>query len=181
MEVVNDVLKEFDVFKGTSKAGKPYSVNLAVFEEFGTVSLGFNKPDALGLKAGEKVAIEIEKKFGKWEYVRTVDIDTEATLLRAPIPEPKVVSGGTPRGGYAPKPFPVPDTHGDMSIIHQNSLTHAREVVMTEAYAELMEDQMEGKSNEEVKQIVVDEIINLAYQFADFSSGKHLERLAKGK
>lgn len=168
MEVVNDVLKEFDTFKGTSKAGKPYTVNLAIFEEFGTVSLGFNKPDALGLKAGEKIAIEIEKKFGKWEFVRTVDIDTEATLLRAPIPEPKVVSGGAPRGGYAPKPFPVPDTHGDMSIIHQNSLTNAIR------YFELKVSDGDNAPNKE-------QVIELAYEFADFSSGKHLERLAKEK
>ena len=181
MEVVNDVLKEFDTFKGTSKAGKPYTVNLAIFEEFGTVSLGFNKPDALGLKAGEKIAIEIEKKFGKWEYVRTVDIDTEATLLRAPIPEPKVVSGGTPRGG-APKPFPVPDTHGDMSIIHQNSLTSAREVVMNEHYLEAWGDEFQKReSRDPTSKDVLDEIVRVAYEFADFSSGKHLERLAKGK
>jgi len=169
MEVVNDVLKEFDTFKGTSKAGKPYTVNLAVFEDFGTVSLGFNKPDALGLKAGEKVAIEIEKKFGKWEYVRTVDIDTEATLLRAPIPEPKVVSGGTPRGG-APKPFPVPDTHGDMSIIHQNSLANA-----------LRFYELGVESGDIENAPTKEQVIELAYEFADFSSGKHLERLAKGK
>ena len=164
MEVVVDTIKEFDEFKGTSKAGKPYTVNLAVFEEFGVVSLGFNKPDAIGLKAGEKVAIEIEKKFGKWEYQRQVDIDTPATMTTAPVAAPRAEGGG--RGGYAPKPFPVPDTHGDMSIIHQNSLSNALR------YYELV-----GKSVAPS----VEDVIELAYEFADFSSGKHLERMAKEK
>ena len=171
MEVIVDTIKEFDVFKGTSRAGKPYSVNLAVFEEFGVVSLGFNKPDALGLKVGEKVAIEIEKKFGKWEYQRQVDIDTESTLTMPPVVSgPMVVSAGAPRGSYTAKPFPVPDNHGDMSIIHQNSLSNALR------YFELQ--QQYGAPEE---QPTPEQVIKLAYEFADFSSGKHLERMAKEK
>ena len=167
MEVVVDTIKEFDEFKGTSKAGKPYTVNLAILDTFGSVSLGFNKPDAIGLKVGEKVAIEIEKKFGKWEYVRSVDIDTPATMfICPPVAAPRAEGGG--RGGYAPKPFPVPDNHGDMSIIHQNSLTNAIR------FFELNTGKGVGPPSKEA-------VIELAYEFADFSSGKHLERMAKEK
>ena len=166
MEVVVDTIKEFTTQSGTAKAsGKPYTVNLVVFDTFGVVSLGFNKPDAIGLKVGEKTAVEVEFKYGKWEYQRTVDVDTEATLTTPPA---KASPTGGRGGGRAPKPFPVPDNHGDMSIIHQNSLSNALR------YFELMQAHGAGAPNKEL-------VIELAYEFADFSSGKHLERMAKEK
>ncbi len=170
METVVDTIKGFDTQSGTAKtSGKAYTVNLVVFDTFGVVSLGFNKPDAIGLKVGEKTAVEVEFKYGKWEYQRTVDVDTVATLTTPPAK----ASGGGGRGTFtprAPKPFPVPDNHGDMSIIHQNSLSNALR------YFELQNAGSSGKICPSVA-----EVIELAYEFADFSSGKHLERLAKEK
>jgi hypothetical protein len=86
-------------------------------------------------------------------------------MSTAPVAAPKAEGGG--RGSYAPKPFPVPDTHGDMSIIHQNSLSNALRFYELQATA----------SDNSAPS--VEEVIELAYEFADFSSGKHLERMAK--
>lgn len=174
MDVVVDTIKEFTTQSGTAKAsGKPYTVNLAVLDTFGPVSLGFNKPDAIGLMVGGKYAMEVEFKYGKWEYQRTVDIDTKATLTTPPA---KAASGGGGRGygGKPPTPFPVPDNHGDMSIIHQNSLSNAlRYYELRLKTSDFEEDNADMPTTAEV--------IELAYEFADFSSGKHLERMAKEK
>lgn len=161
METIKDKVVDFSTESKTSKAGKPYTTHNIVFEKFGPVTTGFTKPETLPFGKNDTVAIEIEKKFGKWEYVRQCPIDTEATL-EAPPAKPE---GGWKGGGgkkWEPKVFPVPPDHGDMAIIHQNSLTNALK------FYELL-----GKAPD------VDDVINLAYEFADFSSGAHLAKLAE--
>jgi hypothetical protein len=88
-------------------------------------------------------------------------------MSTAPVAAPRAEGGG--RGGYAPKPFPVPDTHGDMSIIHQNSLANA--LRFYELGVEYGDQDVPTK----------EQVIDLAYEFAAFSSGAHLAKLAKEK
>ena len=72
-------------------------------------------------------------------------------------------SGGGGGGAkFTPKVFPVPADHGDMAIIHQNSLTNALK------YFELRGDKP-----------TTAKVIEQAYEFAAFSSGAHLAKLAK--
>ena len=159
MEVVKDVVTDFTSEAKVSRAGKPYTEMGMVLKDFGPVSLGFTKPATLPFKEGDTVAIEVDFKFGKYQYERQVDIDTEATLT---APKPKAPrSGGYGKGGGTPKVFPVPEDHGDMSIIHQNSLTNA-----------IKFHEINGSKPS------VEEVLDVAYAFADFSSGRHLEKLA---
>ena len=58
------------------------------------------------------------------------------------------------------KPFPVPSDHGDRSIIRQNSLTNARELV--QSYYEGHKFSFDEE---------VDLIIKTAYKFEEYSSG----------
>ena len=162
-DTIKDKVVDFSSESKTSKAGKPYTVHTAVMETFGPVSLGFTKPETLSFEKNDTVAIEIEKKFGQWQMIRQVGIDTEPTLTTPPAAAPRSGGGFSKR---EPKVFPVPPTHGDMAIIHQNALTNAIK------YAEYIY-QKDGKP------YTPDGIIDLAYQFADFSSGAHLAKLAK--
>ena len=166
MEIVKDKVVDFSSETKTSKAGKPYTVHNVVLEEFGPVSLGFTKPETLAFAKNDMVAMEVEKKFGQWQYTRQVGIDSEATVSTPPAAAPKAPWGGGGGGKFTPKVFPVPADHGDMAIIHQNSLTNALKF-------------MELRSNVTGEGTTEDEVIKLAYQFADFSSGAHLAKLSK--
>lgn len=71
------------------------------------------------------------------------------------------------------KPFPVPSDHGDRSIIRQNSLTNARELVCTVALRgkdTLGESKMWSDTQKQLETLS-DEIIKIAYKFEEYSSG----------
>lgn len=161
IEVVNDKVVTFGSETKTSKAGKAYTIHTVVLEKFGPISLGFTKPETLSAAAGDQLAMEVEKKFGQWQMVRELDKDAEATMTVPPATAPK--GGGFRKA--EPKVFPVPADHGDMAIIHQNALTNA-----IRYYSEVS-----GKTGDIWD---VDDVISLAYVFADFSSGAHLKRMA---
>jgi hypothetical protein len=162
MEVIKDKVVDFSSASKTSKAGKPYTVHTCVLEVFGPVSLGFTKPETLAFGKNDMVAMEVDKKFGEWQYQRTVDLGEEATLSTPPAAAPKAAWGGGGGGKFVPKVFPVPADHGDMAIIHQNSLTNALKFYELSDHVPTSE-----------------EVIKQAYVFADFSSGAHLAKLAK--
>lgn len=168
MEVVEDKVIEFFVHKFTSAAGKPCSVHKMTLAKFGPVSLGFTKPETLPFVEGDSIVINVENKFGEWQYQG--EATAGATVTAATPPAKKAWSGG---GGFkaAPKVFPIPPKHGDMAIIHQNSLTNAREMVCSEEYSEAL---AMAKSNPLTPKEMEDEVIRLAYRFADFSSGADL-------
>lgn len=176
METVTDEVVEFFVHKFTSKAGKPVSVNKMTLKEFGPISLGFTKPETLPFIEGDNVAVEVEKNYGEWQYKGVAPTGAVATLKTPPAAAPKGGSGKGPAFAMVPKVFPVPPNHGDMAIIHQNSLTNARALVSENGYMDLMEEQ-KGKSL--TTKEVEDEIIRLAYRFADFSSGADLTEKAE--
>ncbi len=169
MEIVKDKIVDFNSETKTSKAGKPYTVHNIVFAEFGPVSLGFTKPETLPFAKNDVVAIEVEKKFGQWQFTRQVGIDEDATMTTPPATHTggSGWKGGSGGGKFAPKVFPVPADHGDMAIIHQNSLTNAIKL-------------LELRSGEGVGvDTSTEAVINLAYELAAFSSGAHLAKLAK--
>jgi hypothetical protein len=165
MEVVADEVVEFFVHKFKSKAGKDCSVNKMTLKGYGPVSLGFTKPETLPFVEGDHVVIHVEKNFGEWQYKGEAP-GAVATVATPPAATPRAGGGG----GFkmAPKVFPVPPLHGDMAIIHQNSLTNARAYVSdlvvagVEPYASM---------DEETR---VEAMVSMAYRFADFSSGADL-------
>ena len=75
MEVVKGKIVDFSSETKTSKAGKPYTTHAMIFDEFGPVSLGFTKPETLPFAKNDLVAVEVEKKFGEWQFQRQVSID----------------------------------------------------------------------------------------------------------
>jgi len=166
MEIVKDKVVDFSSESKISKAGKPYTTHNIVFKTFGPVSLGFTKPETLSFSKNDKVAIEIEKKFGQWQFVRQASIDEEATCETPPAAAPKAPWGGG--GKFVPKVFPVPADHGDMAIIHQNSLTNA--IKLLELRSVTLDKEID---------LSTEAVINLAYELAAFSSGAHLAKLAK--
>jgi hypothetical protein len=172
MEVVQDEVVDFWVDKFKSKAGKDVAVQKMTLKEFGPVSLGWTKPETLPFIEGDTVVINVEKNYGQYEYKGEAPIGTTPTLSKpAAKAAPRSGGGGKPGFAMVPKVFPVPPTHGDMAIIHQNSLTNARALVETTDYQGLME---QGKGSGITTKDVEDEIIRLAYRFADFSSGADL-------
>lgn len=170
MEVVKDVVKEFFENKFISKGGKPTTINMIRLEDFGEVSLGFTKPVTLPFGVGEAVSINVEKNYGKWEYKGEAPAGSVATMSEAPAAAPKGGGGG---GGFTPKVFPVPVDHGDMAIIHQNSLTNAIKLVESDLYTSAWDIDKPGEVSRET---VVEEVLNVAYRFADFSSGADLKK-----
>ena len=173
-EIVTDEVVEFFDHKFTAKSGKPTTVKKMTLKDFGPVSLGFTKPETLPFVEGDTVTIEVEKNYGEWQYKGEAPSGSIATVSTPPAAAPK---GGGGSGGFmmVPKVFPVPDAHGDMAIIHQNSLTNARALVESDTYWSAWIDEKRSTPN---RKDIEDEIIRLAYRFADFSSGRDLEKKA---
>ena len=167
MEIVTDEVVDFTEKKFTSKAGKPTTVQLMNLKTFGPVSLGFTKPETLPFVEGDSVTVQVEKNYGEWQYKGEAPTGSIATVSTAPAPTPR--GGG--RGGFAmvPKVFPVPDTHGDMAIIHQNSLTNARALV--QGLYETSHKDVDEKSIEELTVLIK----SIAYDFVAFSAGHDLK------
>jgi hypothetical protein len=169
MDVIADEVVEFFPHTFKSKAGKDTTVQKMNLKGFGPVSLGFTKPETLPFAEGDHVVINVEKKFGEYQYQGEAPAGATPTLT-APLASAPRGGGGGGKPGFAmvPKVFPVPPKHGDMAIIHQNSLTNARAYVaeLTSAgvapYADMTDDER------------VAAIVAMAYRFADFSSGADL-------
>lgn len=164
-EVLNDEVVEFFQDKFTSKAGKPVTINKMTLKKFGPVSLGFTKPETLPFVEGDNVAIKVTKNYGEWQYKGEADPGDVPTLATPPASAPRGgAPGGKPAFAMVPKVFPVPQTHGDMAIIHQNSLTNA---------IKFHELQMMASPDEAPS---VEQVLETAYRFADFSSGADLTK-----
>lgn len=127
---------------------------------------GFKKPIA---DVGDSVSIEYTvDKYGN-EITSLIRSNTSSGAAPSlndggstkPTPSPNQYSSN--RGN---KPFPVPSDHGDRSIIRQNSLTNARELVVAQCLkvGTIPSSSMPLDS-------LVDLIIATAYKFEEYSSG----------
>lgn len=119
MATVNGVISAVNANKKTSAAGKPYTV-YTITVDGNEYEVGFKKPTA---DRGDTVNFDWELKYGR----KTV-VDGSLSKGAASAGSTGVTSSSS-RGGFAPKPFPVPADHGDRSILRQNAVTNAREVV----------------------------------------------------
>jgi len=74
-----------------------------------------------GINKGQSVAFDAEQnEKGYWDIKGDV-----TTSGAAPAPS----GGGSKKGGYHDRPFPLPPRHGDRVIVRQNALAHATGVV----------------------------------------------------
>lgn len=110
----------------TTKFG-PKPVFSIVMEDGETYAFGFKKP---AFKAGD----DIEYTSTEGKYGKEMDATSVRVTSSGKTPAPVTVTSPTAGGKWNPapaKPFPIPPLHGDRAIIRQNSLTNARETVLS--------------------------------------------------
>lgn len=119
MATVSGSISAINAHKKTSAAGKPYTL-YTITVDGNEYEVGFKKPSA---DRGDTVTFDWELKYGRKAIV-------DGSLSKGAASAGSTsVSVSASRGGFAPKPFPVPKDHGDRSIIRQNAVTNAREIV----------------------------------------------------
>lgn len=129
----------------------------------------FKKPSC---ESGDYVSFNVKSRY-------PTDIDDRSLKVGAGADR----SGGTdtapPSGGSAPAAtglkaksqgiFPVPVDHPDRSILRQNALASARDVVL-----KTIEPGITTYDDEKTHDEIADEIIRLAHQFERYSAGDEI-------
>lgn len=125
------------------------------------------------VQAGAVINLPVAWQYGNWQYVETPDairdtlpqVTKEATAAAAPTGG----TGGGGRKGYGK--FPVDPLDGQMSIIRQNSMNRAVEIVenMMTASPPLFQPADEGH--------YMKKLIEVALTITDFNSGQDIMQL----
>lgn len=137
-------------------------------------SVGFNKPK---FNVGDTVDFMYEDgTYGKQVDAKTIRVLSKGTGAAgsAVSSSPSAEAPAAPRAfGPPQKVFPVPLMHGDRSIIRQNALTNAREMVVT-----LLNSAAPSPMpfDDEIAQ----RIIAVARIFEEYSAGDIERRAAEG-
>lgn len=140
----------------TAKTGKSYTVFTAMVDGQ-NINLGFNR---FKFKEGQQIEVNVEpSKFGGFDIVEGGTPSSAPAISNKPAPFPNVGGGG--------KVFPVPASHGDHSIIRQSALKAAVDTVS-----------LFSKEHKTVESFT-EAAIKTAYKYAEFSSGRREEKLAK--
>ena len=119
-------------------------------------AFGFKKP-------AFKIGDEIDFQYTDGSYGKSIDVASVKMLKKGEgAPVPPTMVNPTPRASYSPpaKVFPVPPTHGDRSIIRQNSITNAAKTVIDGGF-------QKGMKPEEAAAMIV----TIAQIFEAYSSG----------
>lgn len=151
-----------------NRYGKPIVIHYVVTADGDRVSIGFKQT----YKVGDKFSADVETSYGELKFVGPASGPATPKNTTA---GPKNASNKSEGGGG--RVFPVPELSGEMSIIRQNALTNARELVVA-----TIADLPDGATKAEREQFydaVVEDILRVAYKFADFSSGHREVKLAK--
>lgn len=157
MATVNGVISAVNANKKTSAAGKPYTL-YTITVDGNEYEVGFKKPSA---DRGDTVNFEWELKYGRKAIV---DGSLSKGAASAGSSVPSNTGGGRSYG--AAKPFPVPADHGDRSILRQNAVTNAREIIKQ------FGDTGEGISIEEYTARVIGiAMLVEAYTAGDYNGG----------
>lgn len=121
----------------------------------------------LGLRDGMTVEFMGEPdKYGIKVVKGTLQTSTKAPVGATEKPA-EASTGGTrysPQGGASGRPFPVPTTSGELAIIRQNALTNAVNFFGANYFS--------TDPDQPTLAAKADMVIELAYKFADFSSGQ---------
>lgn len=148
----------------TSKAGKPFKVHYVTVDGI-TVSTGFNQL----FQQGEMINTTVEKKYGEWQTDGTPGGNLPDVSTAPPdAPKMKWTGGGS---GFAKKTstFPVGPTDGQMSIIRQNSMNRAVEI--------LKQWQDSGMFSPKTEDEYLKKLIEVALTVTDFNSGQDIMKM----
>ncbi len=172
MSVTNFVVNSVEIKPVNTKYGMKNTYTLQT--TIGKVKYGWKDPRKAGIDAGTALeAVVNQGQYGAEIVDGTVKvISTGNPVAATPAPaitgnKPTYGGGGA---GAAGRPFPVPKTSGELAIIRQNALTNAVAVINNyggELDAQLTLDEY------------TDKIIEIAYKFADFTSGQREVAAAK--
>lgn len=151
---IDNFISNIDSETKTSKAGRPFTIWYAELDDGTRLKFGFNKPKyAVGQRI---VGVATPNKFG--------DLEFSETGAAPPAPSGGSRPAATGGGG---RTFPVSLTSPEMSIIRQNALTNANAALdhfITHCTGEYEAPETPEEYGEAV--------IELAYKFAEFSSGQ---------
>ena len=139
---------------------RPFSVHAIELDGGDVIEVGYKQP----YRIGQTVTLNVEFKYGKWAEVKGGAVGSPS-----PVPTPSVgPSGGS--AAAAPMNFPIPKTNKETAIIRQNALTNAVQSVG----ALLVNGNLSGMTTDKF----AEEVLNMAYKYAEFSSGQREVRLA---
>ena len=134
-------------------------------------SWGFKRPSSMGITDGAMIKFDfMPDKYGPKVIVETVEVLTSGDGS-SPVKKPTAVGGGSaPITGNRDAGFPVPVTSDKISILRQNALTNARELV--QAYPSVFG--VDKKPDD-----MVAKILEIASKFSDYTSGRDVEEKVK--
>ena len=163
---LNVTVVSHDIRRGTSKAGKPYTIYKSdVRDEKGNqFSVSGFKGDLHNIQPGNAVSIDAEpSRYGGYD-LKAVLGEVSSSGTSAPV--------AAAPAAQSHMEFPVEKNSRNTSIIRQNSLTNAVNLVTSTALV-----------NEDNINDLAELAIGIAYEFYNFSSGqremKEAEALAE--
>ncbi len=119
---------------------------------------------------GEMITAAVEHKYGGWQYVDGGDASLPAvTAAVAAVAVVSSSSGGGRRGGS----FPIDPKDGQISIIRQNSLNRAVEILKEWGTTGIFKPSTEDE--------YLKKLLEVALIVTDFNSGQHIVELAKAQ
>ena len=118
---------------------------------------------------GELVTIGVEWKYGKWQKIpgSTGDGLPKAEATKATV---SPITGGAPKGRGS---FPVEPTDGQMSIIRQNSMNRAVEIINQWMTYNILD------SKKMTEEVYMKKLHEIALIITDFNSGQDIMNLKK--
>jgi hypothetical protein len=149
---------------------RPFTVHSVVLEDGTVVEVGYKQP----YRVGEYFNRAVETKYGKLKDMGPA-VAGDSELGSSPPATPgRPAAVGAPTG----RTFPVSQESPEMSIIRQNALTNAREVVMA-AYERGPINGQAKADRQQMLDTIAEDVLYLAYKFADFSSGQREVKQAR--
>lgn len=154
-----------------SKANKDFTINYIDVDGV-TVSTGFNAEHTVG----EQINIAVEDKFGEWQKCGVTGTGLDPVPSNAPAAKGgwSKGSGGNSKGaGFKSSTFPVEPTDGQMSIIRQNSMNRAVEILRDWMANGIITFKSEADYLKKLHEV--------ALTITDFNSGQDIMALAHAK
>jgi hypothetical protein len=163
MPAVDNFITNIEKDTRTSKAGKPFSIWYATLDDGRRIKFGFNKPP---YELGQRLTGSAEpNKFGDLEFSGPGAAPAAAKIGSGPSATGPVATGG--------RTFPVATTSPEMSIIRQNALTNAN------AALDNFLSHGQWTLEADTPEAYAEAVIELAYKFAEFSSGQREAKRVK--
>jgi hypothetical protein len=162
--VIDSIYTKEVQIKNGPRAGQTSTVYHAMIQGH-DVNLGFK----CDYQEGESVTLTVEEKYGGYQVVKG-----NGNANAPSVPNAASQAGpAQPAAPLGPKPaaFPTPKNTKDISIIRQNSMTHATRIVDDMIiHGVVKAPKTEGE--------YVEKVIEVAYQVFDFSSGWREQKMA---